>query len=311
MKQMENKILKLLFLMMTSVMFAQQDAQFTHYMYNTISVNPAYAGSRETLSVFGLYRTQWVGFDGAPVTNSFSVNSPVGRRVGLGLSLVSDKIGPADEKTMSIDFSYTVNTSDIFKLSFGLKATANLLNIDFNKVSKHDLNDYAFDNPIDNQFTPNIGAGIYLHSDNTYFGLSTPNLVETYHFDRKAPLNANTHVMKDKLHTYFIAGHVFDVNESIKFKPAILTKMVPGAPLQVDLSGNFLINEKFMAGVAYRWSAAMSALVGFQINESWFIGYSYDLETTRLQNYNGGSHEIFLRYELFNNYDKIISPRFF
>jgi type IX secretion system PorP/SprF family membrane protein len=108
-----------------------------------------------------------------------------------------------------------------------------------------------------------------------------------------------------------MAGHVFDLTGNVKFKPSILTKVVPGIPLQLDLSGNFLINEKFVAGIAYRWSAAISAMVGFQASDSWFIGYAYDLETTRLANYNSGSHEIFLRYELFNKYDRMKSPRFF
>jgi type IX secretion system PorP/SprF family membrane protein len=113
------------------------------------------------------------------------------------------------------------------------------------------------------------------------------------------------------MHYYFIAGHVIDLNTSVKFKPALLTKIINGAPLQVDMSANFLINDKFTAGLAYRWDAAFSALAGFQISDSWFIGYGYDMEVTKLANYNSGSHEIFLRYELFKNYDKVVSPRFF
>lgn len=116
---------------------------------------------------------------------------------------------------------------------------------------------------------------------------------------------------REKVHYYFIAGHVFDISATVQFKPSVLTKMVQGAPLQVDISGNFLINEKFTAGLAYRWDAAFSALVGFQVSDSWFIGYAYDMETTKLANYNSGSHELFLRYELFNKNDRIISPRFF
>jgi type IX secretion system PorP/SprF family membrane protein len=304
--------LVLFLVLLSGVIRAQQDAQFTQYMYNTINVNPAYAGSRESMSVFALHRTQWVGLDGAPVTNTVSINTPInGSNVGLGVSIVNDKIGPSDENNIAVDFSYTINTSDRYKLSFGVKASANLLNIDFTKLNKYDKNDYAFDTNIDNKFSPNIGAGVYLHSDNTYVGLSAPNLLETQHFDRYAGTGANSHVAKEKIHYYLIAGHVFDLNADVKFKPSILTKMVQGAPLQVDLSANFLINDKFTAGIAYRWSAAMSALVGFQVSDSWFIGYSYDMETTKLANYNSGSHEIFLRYELFNSYSKIISPRFF
>lgn len=297
---------------MSIASYAQQDSQFTQYMYNTINVNPAYAGSRETMSIFALHRTQWVGLDGAPVTNTASIHTPInGSNVGLGLSIINDRIGPSDENNISVDFSYTIPTSDRYKLSFGLKATANLLNIDFTKLNQYDQNDYAFDTNIDNKFSPNIGVGLYLHSDKTYIGLSAPNLLETKHFDRYADIGSNSHVAIEKMHYYLIAGHVFDLSSTIKFKPSTMIKAVAGAPLQVDISGNFMFNEKFVAGLAYRWSAATSAMVGFQVNDSWFIGYGYDLETTKLSNYNSGSHEIFLRYELFNKFDKIISPRFF
>lgn len=308
---MKTTIKIAVFLIFSVASYAQQDSQFTQYMYNTINVNPAYAGSRESMNIFALHRTQWVGLDGAPVTNTASINTPInGSNVGLGVSIVNDKIGPSDENNIAVDFSYTIHTSDTYKLSFGLKATANLLNIDFNKLSQYDPNDYLFQTNIDNKFSPNIGVGLYLHSENTYFGLSAPNLLETKHFDRYTS-KGNSLVAKEKIHYYLIAGHVFDLTGDIKFKPSVLAKMVTGAPLQVDVSGNFMFNNKFVAGIAYRWSAAMSAMVGFQATDSWFIGYGYDLETTKLANYNSGSHEIFLRYELFNKYDKIISPRFF
>lgn len=309
---MKTRLLILTLILLSGTMVAQQDAQFTQYMYNTVGINPAYAGSRGVMSIFGIHRTQWVGLDGAPTTNGFSLNTPIsGTNVGLGLSILNDKIGPSVENSISVDFSYGIPTSETYKLSFGLKATANLLNVDFNRLNQHDANDYSFETNIDNKFSPNIGVGVYFHSDETYIGISVPNILETQHFDRYASTGANSHIAKEKLHYYLIAGHVFDLSGTVKFKPSLLTKVVQGAPLQVDLSGNFLINEKFVAGVAYRWSAAVSAMVGFQVSDSWFIGYGYDLETTRLSNYNSGSHEIFLRYELFNKYDRIVSPRFF
>jgi len=309
---MKTKITQLILVLFSVVSYAQQDAQYSQYMYNTIAVNPAYAGSRETMSIFGLYRTQWVGLDGAPVTSNISMHTPInGSNVGLGLSVVNDKIGPSDENNIGVDFSYTINTSDTYKLSFGIKASANLLNVDFTKLNIYTPSDPRFQYNIDNKFSPNIGVGLYLHSDNTYFGLSAPYLLETKHFDKYANTGSSSFVAKEKMHYYFIAGHVFDLSDSVKFKPSLLTKVVQGAPLQVDFSGNFLINEKFTAGLAYRWDAAVSALLGFQVSDSWFIGYAYDMETTKLANYNSGSHEIFLRYELFKKIDKIISPRFF
>lgn len=293
-------------------MYSQQDSQFTQYMYNTININPAYAGSRGVMSVFGLYRNQWVGLDGAPVTMAGSFNTPIANsNIGLGLSVLKDEIGPSDETSVSADISYSIPTSERFKLSFGVKATANLLNIDFTKLNIYNPTDPRFQNSVDNRFSPNVGAGLYFHSDKTYLGLSVPNILETKHFDQSSTSNSASFVATERMHYYFIAGHVFDLSPSLQFKPAVLTKMVQGAPLQVDVSGNFLINEKLTLGVAYRWDAAVSAMAGFQVNDSWFIGYGYDLETTKLGNYNSGSHEIFLRYELFQNYDRVISPRFF
>jgi type IX secretion system PorP/SprF family membrane protein len=302
---MKTRIL-LFALMFTGVLsYAQQDAQFTQYMYNTINVNPAYAGSRGALSMFALHRTQWVGLDGAPVTNTVSINTPLnGSNLGLGVSLINDKIGPTTENAISADLSYTIQTSEIWKLSFGIKATANLFDLDASKLNPVDATDPSLQNY--NKFSPNIGAGIYLHSDKAYVGFSVPNFIETNRYD-----DNEVAIFKEKMSYYLIAGYVFDLTNTVKFKPALMTKMIEGAPLQMDVSGNFLFNDKFMVGLAYRWSASVSAMVGFQVTDGLYIGYGYDKETTNLDNYNSGSHEIFLRYELFNNIKKITTPRFF
>ncbi|WP_418263421.1 type IX secretion system membrane protein PorP/SprF [Flavobacterium faecale] len=302
---MKTKILSFVLMFTAIVSFAQQDAQFTQYMYNTINVNPAYAGSRGAMSIFALHRTQWVGLDGAPVTNAFSVNTPLNlSRLGLGVSVVNDRIGPTTENTISGDLSYTIPTSETFKLSFGIKATANLFNLDANKLNPVDASDPTLQNF--SKFNPNIGAGLYLHSDKAYVGLSVPNFIESNRYD-----DNEVALFKEKVNYYLIAGYVFDLNNYIKFKPAMLSKIVKGAPLQADFSGNFLFYDKFMIGASYRWSASLSAMVGFQISDAMYIGYGYDRETTNLNNYNSGSHEIFLRYEIFKNNDKITTPRFF
>jgi len=302
---MKNIIIILLLVNLS--VFAQQDSQYTNYMYNTININPAYAGSRGVMSIFGLHRSQWIGLEGAPVTNAASINTPIeNTNLGVGLSFVNDKIGASDENTISADISYTIQTSSFYKLSFGIKGSANLFNVDYTKLNRYDLIDPKFQNNIENEFSPNIGAGVYFYSDKLYLGLSVPNFLDSNQF------NDNTSsTTLENLHYYLIGGYVFDLNPDIQFKPAFMCKTVVGSPLQLDLSANFLFNEKFVLGAAWRWDAAMSFMAGFQVSNGLYIGYGYDLETTRLANYNSGSHEIFLRFELSKNQEKILAPRFF
>ena len=302
---MKTRILLFALMCTGMVSYAQQDAQFTQYMYNTININPAYAGSRGALSMFALYRTQWVGLDGAPVTSTVSMNTPLNEsNLGLGISLINDKIGPTTENTISADLSYTIPTSDTWNLSFGIKATANLFDLDATKLNPAQAADPSLQNY--STFSPNIGAGLYWHSDKAYIGFSIPNFIQTNRYD-----DNEVAIFKERISYYLIGGLVFDLSDTVKFKPAILTKMIEGAPLQVDASANFMFFDKLMLGASYRWSAALSAMVGFQVSDGLYVGYGYDKETTNLDNYNSGSHEIFLRYELFKNNNKITTPRFF
>ncbi len=293
---------------------AQQDPQYTQYMYNTEVVNPAYAGNREALSFGLLYRTQWVNFgDGAPKTGTFTVNSPVGNNMGLGLSVVNDRIGPAVETNFNIDYSYSINTSETGKVSFGLKAGFDVLDVDFSKLNIYDPNDpYFQQNNIDNKLQPQIGAGIYYNTEKFYAGLSVPNFLTTKHFDTGSIANTSVETTAaERMHYFLIAGYVFDISDNLKFKPATLFKMVSGSPLQADVSANFLIYNKLTLGAAYRWSAAMSGLVGFQATDNIFIGFAYDYQTTDIEAYSDGSYEIMLRFELFNRPERVLTPRFF
>lgn len=302
------KKITLVLLFCSAVSFAQQDAQYTQYMYNTININPAYAGSRGVMSIFGLYRTQWVGLDGAPETSTLSLNTPINNsNVGLGFSLVNDKIGPTTETDFSVDLSYSIQTSATAKLSFGIKGSANIFNLDPNKLTPEHQGDPQFSD-FRNKFSPNVGAGVFWHSDKGYIGLSVPNFIQANRYN-----DNDMAIFKEQINYYLIAGYVFNLDryETIKFKPAVLAKIIDGAPLQLDASANFMFNDKFVVGLSYRWSAALSALAGFQINKSMYIGYAYDRETTKLNNYNSGSHEIFLRFEFMKGYNRITSPRFF
>ncbi len=292
---------------------AQQDPQYTQYMYNTQVVNPAYAGSRDVLSFGLLYRTQWVGFDGAPKTVTFTGDTPIGTldNMGLGLSIVRDEIGPAIESNINIDYSYTINTSDNAELSFGMKAGIGLLDVDFTKLNIFDPGD-VFEDNIDNKLQPQIGAGVYYNTEKFYAGLSVPNFLTTKHFDASSITNPNVETLAaERLHYFLIAGYVFDLSENLKFKPATLAKVVSGSPLQVDVSANFLLYEKVTLGVSYRWSAAISALVGFQATDEIFIGFAYDYQSTDIEDYSDGSYEFMIRFDIFNKPDRVLSPRFF
>ncbi|WP_394750412.1 PorP/SprF family type IX secretion system membrane protein [Spongiimicrobium salis] len=307
--------LRILFLSIffTAGLYAQQDAQYTQYMYNTVSVNPAYAGSRGNISIGALHRSQWVGLDGAPKTQTFNIHSPIGYRgVGLGFSIVNDVIGPTSETNFDIDFSYTIYLSTKNKLSFGLKGSANLLDIRFSELNQDFTNpngpDPTLQFDIQNRLSPNVGAGVYLHNEKFYAGLSVPRFLETSHFDESSLSTA-----KEQMNLYFITGYVFELNPLLKFKPTLLTKAVQGAPLQVDVSANFLIREKFVAGLAYRWDAALSAMAGFQVSNEFLIGIAYDKETTELgaARFNDGSFEVILRYDFARVIGNIKTPRFF
>lgn len=311
-----RKLLLALFctLILTEIAYAQQDAQYTQYMYNTITINSAYAGSRGVLSMAGLYRSQWIGLDGAPKTQTLNIHAPVSKRMGLGLSIVNDEIGNGTSQETYIDLaaSYTIPTSDTGKLSFGIKASGQLLSLDFARLQGYseEQNVGGMAN-IDNKFSPNFGAGVYYHTERFYLGLSVPNFLETEHFESSTA--TSSFLAKERINLYLIAGHVFDLNPNLKFKPALLFKTVQGAPLQADFSANFLIREKFSIGAAYRWDAAFSALMGFQISDGLMLGLGYDREITALGNtaFNDGSFEVFLRYELFNNRNRVLTPRFF
>lgn len=285
---------------------AQQESQYSQYMYNTMTFNPGYTGSREVVSALGLYRTQWVGLEGAPKTMNFSLQSPMGSQYGIGLNVVSDQIGPVKNTGATLNLSYTILGSTDVKYSFGINGGFDNFNVNYDMLNKKDMDDPLMMGTI-SQFSPNVGAGFYVHSHNWYLGLSVPKLLKTNYYDDVKETTYST-----KSHFYLIGGYVFDLNPYLQFKPAVLVKAVQGAPLAVDLSANFLINNKLTLGAGYRWDASFSALAGFQVSDGIQVGYGYDYDTTGLGNYNSGSHELFLRFELVNkSKSKLVTPRFF
>ncbi|WP_407934951.1 PorP/SprF family type IX secretion system membrane protein [Flavobacterium arundinis] len=286
---------------------AQQDPQYTQYMYNTLTVNPGYTGSTGNLEATLQHRTQWVGIDGAPQTQAFSIHSPMlADNVGLGLSVVNDRLGPSNETYVNGNFSYTIPLGLDTKLAFGLRAGARMLNIDWSKGRYYQEGDPLLNTNINNKINPTIGSGIYVYDEKWYAGVSVPNFLRSDYYD-----DVQESTVSDRLHYYVMGGYVFDLTEDVKFKPAVLAKIVSGSPIIVDASANFLIQNVVTLGASYRWDDSVSALAGFQITKGIFAGYSYDYSVTQLNKYNDGSHEIILRFQLVPNGSRIKSPRFF
>jgi len=312
---MKKLILFILLVASTSqIILAQQEPQYTQYMYNTLAINPGYAGSRGVFSITGMHRSQWLGIDGAPKTQTLNFHTPVSERVGIGLSIVNDEIGNGTNQETYFDgiFSYTIPFSRENKLAFGIKAGGHLLNVDFAKLANYgqEVSVSGLTN-IDNKFSPNFGVGAYYYNERFYAGISVPNFLRTEHFDDSE--SSNSFLAKERLNLYFMTGYVYDIHPTVKFKPALLLRAEQGAPLQVDVSANFLFNEKLTLGAAYRWDAALSAIFGFQINENLTLGLAYDRELSELggETFNDGSFELLLRYEFMTRTQRRMVPRFF
>jgi type IX secretion system PorP/SprF family membrane protein len=286
---------------------AQQESQYTQYMYNTMTINPGYTGTRGIPSIFGLYRTQWVGLDGAPKTANFSIESPINAQgQGIGLAVTNDQIGPSTTTNVAGSYSYPIRVSADVTMSLGISGSINFMQVDYNKLNLYDNND-LFLTGVLSKTSPNVGAGVYFHSNKWYAGLSVPQILETKFYD-----DVQESLASKRMHFYAMGGYVFDLNSNLKLKPAVMVKAVSGAPLAVDLSANFLFGDKFTLGAAYRWDAAVSGMAGFQITDGLNIGYAYDYDTQNIGNYNSGSHEIFLRFDLFSSSKyRLVTPRFF
>ena len=304
-----NKIYGFAFLLLiTSVTFAQQLPQFTQYMFNTISINPAYAGSRETLSAVGLHRSQWVGLEGGPQTQTLSVHSPLrNEKIGLGLSVINDELGFENFQYVYGDFSYTIRTGSNSELAFGLKAGITTYNLDgdYQASQSNDPIIFGFQDRLDF----NVGAGIYWHSDRWYLGLSAPRILNN-EYAGQGQFEA-----LERVSYYFTGGYVFDLNPNLKLKPSTLVKITNGAPASLDISANLLFYEKFWIGGGYRVNnetSALGAIADFQISRQLRIGYAYEQELSNsgLRRFSNGTHEILLMFEVFKS-RRIKSPRYF
>ncbi len=311
-----HKIAALLSIIILSFQsYAQQDPQFTQYMYNMSIINPAYATADEGIvNLGGHYRTQWVGLEGAPKTASFFAHTPINDKIEMGISFTNDEIGDVvSENNIFADFAYVLPVGIESKLSLGIKAGFTFFDANFDGFvlqSGNTTTDAAFNENINKTF-PNLGIGAFFFTDNYYLGLSAPNMLTTKHLEDENGVIATG---AQNVHYFFTGGYVFDINRDLKFKPAFMARAVSGAPVAVDVTANVLINERLEAGLGYRLGDAVSALVNFRITPQLRVGYAYDYTTSNLGSFNSGSHEIFILFDidLFGfkgGYDR--SPRFF
>ncbi|TDE04444.1 PorP/SprF family type IX secretion system membrane protein [Flavobacterium hiemivividum] len=287
--------------------YAQQNPHYTQYMYNMNVVNPAYAGSKESISFGALYRKQWVNIDDAPTTFTFSGHAPVGSNVGLGLSVISDKIGPVTEQNVFGDFSYTLKLNETHRLAFGIKA-----GVSFHQVGLRDIqstlpdpSDGVFGEDI-NDATLNIGAGIFYYSDKYYVALSVPNMAKSAHLDYNGREYGS-----DVSHYFLTGGYVFDLSYELKFKPSFMLKSAFNVTPSLDASANFLYMEKIELGATYRLEDSFGAMVNFAITPELRIGYAYDHIVSNLKISTPSSHEFIILYDLFTAKKASRSPRFF
>lgn len=270
----------------------QREPQYTQYMYNIGSFNPAYVGTVEKMDISGLYRAQWIDIPGAPRNIRFGLNVPLkNEKHGLGFNVVNDEIGPSTNTYVDLAYSFQVNLSEYTKLSFGIDAGGSFLNVDFSKGTFENPGEPILDRELIKEFYPTVGAGIFMYQDNWYLGASVPNfLTDGLYEDDVAT------IVEDRLQFNFIGGYVFDFSSGLKFKPAFLINTIEGSPANINLSANFLVKDVFTIGAAYRIDNSVSGLAGFQISSSAFVGYSYDYNTNGLGEFNNGSHEIILKF---------------
>lgn len=289
-------------------MDAQQDPMYTQYMFNTLSINPAYAGSSDRLSAVALHRSQWVNFEGAPKTQTITVHSPLKREnISLGGSIVNDAYGPVKQTGFYLDASYRIFMGNK-RLAFGLKAGTNLFSANLLDLNPLMADDNAFAANISSKPLPNFGFGVMYYSKRYYIGASMPKLLTNKLIDGSLPDFLNN---QEKRHAFLIAGAVFDISYYTKFKPTILIKQVNGAPIGAEITAQFLFFEKFWAGAMYRWEDAAGILLQYEINNKFKIGYAYDYTLSDIRRYSDGSHEIMLGFDLIRGFGGDVSPRYF
>ena len=279
---------------------------YSQYMFNALAFNAGYAGSADVFTGMLLGRQQWVGFKGAPATQTLSVHSPLpGKKLSLGGNLIHDVAGPAKQTSAFIDIAYRIRTGTDSRLSFGLSGGVNFFQADLGALTTVDAE--SANANIGGKVLPNFGFGLFWHSPRWYVGLSAPKLLE----NDIAEGGTSVVVNKETRHYFAMAGYVFDLSRDLKFKPSVMLRAVQGAPMSLDVNANFLLRDRVWFGGMYRLGNGIGLMAQYQFNEQLRAGYAFDLTTTSIGAYNAGTHEVMISYDLKFTKGRTISPRYF
>ena len=284
-------------------------------MYNTLSINPGYAGSKGMPSAIALYRKQWIGFEGAPENKLVSFHAPIfGDKVGFGLTIENDQIGISDSWSGSMAYAYRIQLEDDATVQIGLQGSIRYLGLDFadpSVVVLQNTDPSILQNTMSKQYLGNFGLGLYLNYQQFYFGASVPYLFPNdIGIDVTNPLGA-----KETPHFYVMAGGLIPLSNTVSFKPAVLAKIVQNAPFDLDLNASFVINNQFVTGISYRIGGdgagdSIDFLLHYRVNNIG-LGLAYDYTLSELTDYNKGSIEAIVVYDFIKERMDMANPRFF
>ncbi|MCA0131066.1 PorP/SprF family type IX secretion system membrane protein [Winogradskyella alexanderae] len=293
MKLYKNTLIIIAILLFESV-YAQQEPNYTLYRYTMNVINPAYAGADGTANLTSNFRSQWISVIGAPETQSFFYSRPLGEKVGIGLSIVSDQVFIENQTSFNIDFSYKLQVSETADLFLGLKAGGSTYDIDRGNLTNIGLPDDPALGNIDSGFRPNFGAGAYLMHDKYFVSLSVPRILSTERLDEA---DGRVTQATQEAHIYISGGYNFRISDNTEFRPSTMVRYVDGTPLSVDLTGAFRFYNRFEVGLAYRTDEAFGGLMMINLADWLDIGYAYESSTRdEISNNSNGTHEVFIRF---------------
>ncbi len=289
--------------------FSQQDPMYTQYVNNPITINPAYSGVRGVPNFTGVFRKQWLGFEGAPTTSSLSYNTLLANyNMGVGASLIYDAIGPTTQTGFYVNYAYHVMFDNNTNLSLGLNGGGNYFYIDNQKLTTDQPDDDINNLVNESVLLPNFGVGVFYYSKKMYLGLSVPKLIKNSLDKLEVRID---HLNREEWHWFFMGGYLFDISDDFDFKPSFMTRYVAGSPVSVDLAATFILYDKISLGAMYRINDSFDAMIKWQVNPKLEIGYSYDMTNSQFRSYNKGTHEIMVSYTFVKEGKRIMSPRFF